>query len=99
MSAAYDTKSQHTPGPWALDGEGPELATVWAPERPNIEITAPARSRFNEPSDDECAANARLIAAAPDLLTALRDLLDGDGNLLKAMDRARTALAKAEGRS
>jgi hypothetical protein len=34
------------------------------------------QDRWTGPNTDEQAANARLIAAAPDLLAALRDLLD-----------------------
>jgi hypothetical protein len=43
-------------------------------------------------------ANARLIAAAPDLLACLLDVLDADGDL-NAMDfdRYRAAIAKVEG--
>jgi hypothetical protein len=42
--------------------------------------------------------NARLIAAAPDLLACLLDVLDADGDL-NAMDfdRYRAAIAKVEG--
>jgi hypothetical protein len=43
-------------------------------------------------------ANARLIAAAPELYEALRDLLHEDGPSRNSWERARSALAKAEGR-
>lgn len=46
-------------------------------------------------------ANARLIAAAPDLLAALHqmlnDLTDGDDEAHTAVKRARAAIAKATG--
>jgi hypothetical protein len=48
-------------------------------------------------------ANARLIAAAPDLLEALQDLMDREGlmcsctNCDRARDPARAAIAKALG--
>lgn len=63
----------HTPGPWTcrtkdgcisryVEGNGITVAEVWS----------------DGTSDDgaEFAANARLIAAAPDLLAALQPLLD-----------------------
>jgi hypothetical protein len=52
---------QHTPGPWTQhEGE------VWAKNYGLI-----SRSYYGKP-DGEGAANARLIAAAPDLLHACR---------------------------
>ena len=55
------------------------------------------------PDDDTNAANARLIAAAPDLLKALHGLLDPatyeDGEWYRqARQAARDAIAKAEGK-
>jgi hypothetical protein len=52
--------------------------------------------------EDECMANARLIAAAPDMLEALTDLVGGcgkEGDLFsnQAHDKARAAIAKATG--
>lgn len=57
------------------------------------------------PTPDEARANAHLIAAAPDLLAALKAILANDGSagtydLLKVSDAreaARAAIARAEG--
>ena len=46
--------------------------------------------------DDEAAANARLIAAAPELLEALKDVLAKRGHPGDRDDNARAAIAKAE---
>lgn len=47
---------------------------------------------------DEREANARLIAAAPELLACLLDVLDADGDIYAMdFDRYRAAIAKAEG--
>lgn len=56
-----------------------------------------------EKESDESTANARLIAAAPDLLAALRDLLDEadlnevDEYTAPKVEAARAAIARATG--
>jgi len=63
-------------------------------------ITAP---RPDGGTREEEKANARLIAAAPDLLAALKTMVREDGtvNFLdpRAIAAALSAIAKAEGRS
>lgn len=95
MSKSPDTQ-KHTPGPWTLEREK------------NIRLlvrTAPDRCYAFHPDDEP---NARLIAAAPELLEALKTLVSwlgafydrGEqlGNLdMRHIARARAALAKAEG--
>jgi hypothetical protein len=82
----------HTPGPWKIACEsGDWFATL------NDYAPIPATE-----------ANARLIAAAPDLLEALRDVIGwvpgGAAEMwhtdapTKAVERARAAIAKAEGK-
>ncbi len=53
----------HTPGPWRSDSP-----YVSAPSGEHRTIVADCDQAF---SDDECEANTRLIAAAPELLAAL----------------------------
>jgi hypothetical protein len=48
---------------------------------------------------DELIANARLIAAAPDLLEALKLLLSSAHDYQSGITEARAAIAKAEGRT
>jgi hypothetical protein len=48
---------------------------------------------------DEFMANARLIAAAPDLLNALKVLADAAESLGIPCDAARASIAKATGNS
>jgi hypothetical protein len=57
----------HTRGPWAVDGEGQTVVTVWAID---VSITAPTVHEHRVLSEEEAHANATLIAAAPDLLNA-----------------------------
>lgn len=66
--------SKHTPGPWAAynlaRGRILKSWRVCGPASPVCRIFG------GQSSGDAEVANARLIAAAPDLLAALRDLLD-----------------------
>lgn len=101
------TKATHTPGPW-LHGKrygnhrteilnstgGRAIASVWTHER----------TGDNYLPTDEGAANARLIAAAPELLEALlhmlgaaeTDCMDDKSNVWRSyMIDARAAIAKA----
>ena len=55
--------AEHTPGPWRS-----ESPYVSAPSGEHRKIVADCDQHF---SDDECEANTRLIAAAPELLAAL----------------------------
>ena len=101
---------QYTPGPWKLKPVDDRFlygTRVQGPERDdafNCIADVPGGK------DPECLANARLIAAAPDLLEALKSLLiEGPksvrdlGNLVDpitytvALNNARAAIAKAEG--
>ena len=47
--------------------------------------------------DDEWKKNANLIAAAPDLLEALHDIVENSGDIV-AVSVAKTAIQKAEGK-
>jgi hypothetical protein len=55
----------HTPGPWIIDKE--ERWVIHEPEGKSGTLVVPEIYL----DDDEAIANARLIAAAPDLLEAL----------------------------
>jgi len=103
--------TQHTPGPWKVKQSqgatlrlfgGPQIQagrrTVAWPEFPSVD------------ENDISEANARLIAAAPDLLAALRQTWDiierfaneGKPGFLEmytspGAESARAAIAKAEG--
>lgn len=104
--------SRHTPGPWLREGNT-VYALMHAGWRKGGEQF---KNRFSayvqadrECSDDEHEANARLIAAAPELLEALRDMLAGwkyirsmHGDLYgvgwdRAQGKAEAAWAKATG--
>ena len=63
--------SKHTPGPWAV---GPDLEVFYAPN--GAPITRPLRLTSMDGRTEEDVANAKLIAAAPELLAALEGLFD-----------------------
>ena len=82
------TDTRHTPGPWRIGDAG---FTVFGPPKPGAlaETIAPVKSR----------ANARLIAAAPDLLAALEALaaLPNKHRPEEMWEAARAAIARATG--
>lgn len=97
--------SEHTPGPWRLDGlaisASMEVVVCWVGEPAQYPGDI-ATFCFNH------EANARLIAATPELLEALRDLAEAARNevgpkaspsLSNALFEADVAIAKAEGRA
>ena len=93
-----NTIRTHTPGPWkyALD-EKVQVIHVYSEDgrlnagREIATVRGPDRRN-----------NARLIAAAPELLAVCRALVDAPGTgrtLMSVIEQAEIALTKAEGRS
>lgn len=70
--------SAHTPGPWRFwDREDHPFNRIITNDAGDAGIAAPiARIRGQELAKDEQAANARLIAAAPELLAELKKRRD-----------------------
>lgn len=60
-----------TRGPWAVDGEGTLVAVVCG-----TRITAPAVATMDRPDDERIAADARLLAAAPEMFALLNEIVD-----------------------
>jgi hypothetical protein len=89
------TQFQHTPGPWKrarriAGGYTIKARNFW----PAVVLGDGRQNRGT------AIANARLIAAAPELLVALRKCADrlGDMDCGAELDEARDAIAKATGR-
>lgn len=84
----------HTPGPWAISDYGSSIITNAADLPPgrtfgygcgSDHIASLNDGEYHEYADAlEQAANARLIAAAPDLLEAARDLILGMTSTFRA---------------
>lgn len=113
------TEQKHTPGPWVVSRESNEWNSPTAPRREIDALKAcefggePTRYRLacvqypptqaGTMGAQEREANARLIAAAPDLLAALKDIIEGVDECWMfdnpgSVDRAQAAIDKAEGR-
>jgi len=84
--------TQHTPGPWAVKHhEDTDTYSIYVAGRQWNSWTVAALGHSKE---DE--ANARLIAAAPELLGALIQMLDAY-EIPAVRKQARAAIAKATG--
>jgi len=101
-------KTKHTPGPWETKPEecdkpyirirGTRLGSRYKVAN----AITPVYDGVGAREAEETRANARLIAAAPELLEALRGLMKLDEDLcsegaIEALDKARAAIAKATG--
>lgn len=80
--------TDHAPGPWRLERTGSTAVSIYAADNSQI---ASFDLRYN-PTRVE--ANARLLAAAPDLLKACELVLNDDIGCIGAM---KAAISKAKG--
>lgn len=109
--------SKHTPGPWSVDDDPRHGLNTLILDRRNDIVASTADSCMTDSdlaiAGSECEANARLIAAAPDLLAACEAMLPhleamieranpahedtGHYSDQTAVRLARAAIAKARG--
>jgi hypothetical protein len=106
--------AQHTPGPWEIAEagswkDGKRTSTEYFVRRPGDDVAIASEIIDPANNDEPSEANARLIAAAPDLLAELERSIDviqalhGDvawdtfHNNAPEMKRIRAAIAKAKG--
>jgi hypothetical protein len=94
--------SKHTPGPWAISSGDFILQNHAAVDAPKHGALALVVWKMEDDElSPECEANARLIAAAPDLLEALETceafLLSAGFASSGAYAEASAAIAKATG--
>lgn len=99
-------KPKHTPGPWSIYHSkfGPEVRTddVNADQRIAVcHYATTLRADCEDMESGEHEANARLIAAAPDLLASLKELIPlwSSGIDEPWVKRAKEAIAKACGQT
>lgn len=87
--------ADHTPGPWLYAQEG---VTSWGIVKPDGYSIVHLVALLNSTSARELPANARLIAAAPDLLKALQRITHpaaDDADLQNALQVIAQATGKA----
>ena len=107
-----DKKAQHTKAPWSVEPTltFPKFGHDWAIIRDSQDrwvalATIDSSGYGGHITTDEQAANARLIAAAPDLLEIAHDILDwfereyNDNDEPTEARRLRAVIAKAKGES
>ena len=94
MKQSGMTAKEHTPGPWDYK----EVA-LWTPDRPTDGIPHFVCAEHGGAEWlSRAKANARLIAAAPELLEALEAVvLMGSGDDSRVWEMADKAIAKAKG--
>jgi hypothetical protein len=92
-----NTNTKHTPGPWRAEKD--ETAEVW-----DIKCNLGTVAMTDDLSPKTNEANARLIASAPELLEALKNLVSmgwNDSPLCKVYEKeiqaAEKAISQAEG--
>ena len=89
--------ARHTEGPWELDDS--EKYYRRGAIRRNGMVVAFMNDNWQPITAEERLANARLIAAAPDMLEALREMVAGRENDVTSqlLENARAVIAKATG--
>jgi hypothetical protein len=100
--------SKHTPGPWEIE-EHYHFGYRWISGPEHSQLAQVVWCMEDEDRSPECEANARLIAAAPELLDVLELALRAHGTMLLSdppqdpwvswavEQKARAAIAKAKG--
>lgn len=98
--------TQHTPGPWRFEptqhtDEAAKIGGLWYIEdaRDDYEVIAVLPRVHEKPG--EAKANARLIAAAPEMLSLLRQILEDawhEGPINDVLRNIRALLAKIKGK-
>lgn len=78
----------HTPGPWEIDATYPEQSKKIHPVGSTIGVAI----AFGD-DEEETEANARLIASAPDLLSALQEVEDWILRDEEALDFGQVAMS------
>lgn len=94
--------TKHTPGRWRVSADGDEVTTSPIGILESSKTICKTSSHYR--SEEECHANARLIAAAPELLESLEQMLClatrndiPESEQLEIASRAIDVLQKARG--
>lgn len=93
-------KAKHTPGAWVFkDREGGGVDRHFCIYAPSLGVDSNIARVYKNPSQEEGEANARLIAAAPDLLEACEASQNAttQQQLDRAINLIAAAIAKVKG--
>ena len=82
--------AKHTPGPW-------KVVEDFIDEQQSLDYMSVISCDAEIASRIRVDADARLIAAAPELLAAALEFMNGEGNVKATRDMFRAAIAKATG--
>lgn len=88
---------KHTSGPWVVDPKHPSEWNAVLPSGTGVKIGMCFVLAYGVPVMEDSEANARLCAAAPDLLAALKRVVAVADRATDEFDAARAAIARAEG--
>lgn len=97
---------KHTKSPWLIADDDPTFVYALGPHGTNLFWVPVQASGPEKIGREEAVANAHLIAAAPELLAALQDLIEDithedhrpkDWSVQAVVRQARAAIAKATG--
>jgi len=96
---AVSGQTSFTPGPWEIDSiDRHNAITIWGAPKPDVHHEICRVDTMYRGNYRLNLANARLIAAAPELLSLLSDVCANGGSMTNAMlFAARVAIAKATG--
>lgn len=91
--------TKHTPGPWIFYADTPSTDPNWHIVTTANRMVVLANVHI-EPGNETALANARLIAAAPELLEQLQEMVRlAEHEGWEGFEKARAAIAKATGAS
>lgn len=92
---------EHTPGPWRVNTDNQQIGDVWSIPADVPVAQAQMIGSLRHPNHEERRANARLIAAVPELLAACKRSLSWlssypGGGAVAVYDQVEATIAKAE---
>ena len=90
----------HTPGPWTVKRRFDVYQNTQTPGVGGTFVASTKGiSELPESVNQVCEADAKLIAAAPDLLASLESIVDAERLTAEGFKQARAAIRKAKGES
>ena len=98
--------AKHTPGPWVVGSDAGASGRMVGPMGEEEVCTVFGAGESNDPETrPECLANARLIAAAPEMLTVLKRMIAAFNAdeidpmvAFATIEQAQGTIARAEGK-